>query len=737
MAHLSFARPRDFSLLSALGLAMASAPLWAQSQGGFRLLSPSGYTGAINTPTAHVQDWGSANLSWTNNNPEFARQYKQGSFGSLNAGVGLLPGLEAVGRLSYDGDLGCNMYVPPCPARTRDLSVSAKYQLPLQLWNHTRVAVGVADFGGAATHYRQVYGVATSTWREAEFSLGYSRAQSPQSLMHGVFGSVRYPLSPHWSLLAEHDTRENRAGLQYQRPVGERSQLVTGYSRKWTHRSGQETRQLQLAWVFHMDRTTPRPLPEPAALTSEARLHPTAQAAQASAAPVTMAAAMPATTASIAPTAASPAGLPEAATARELAQQLQDQGFAHIEVKHWPERAEQNGVWRISAESRTYRQSQIEALGQALRPWLDLVRQQRIPAHDLIHLTLTYQREPVLHAQGQAACLLQWTQGEACTATATPLTISRQAMTAGMPIHDPAPEQSAKASAGSAWTPQLTLSPALRNTVGTEYGLADYSLAAQVGSEVGLAPGLFWQGIYLLPISHSDDYQAGRVFGDSRFAKRQWHSQQLTYWTSLPWGIQAQISGGQLAPMQTGSQLDALWMSPGGRWLVGGTSARYRHEQSNRDQLARYAQVRYSIIPGAWHAELMGGLFLQGDTGYKLTSVHWSGDTRFALHYQETGSSTRTSMPNRKFMGFTASFPFGPKAATPLGPVWLRAQDRWSWGLQTKVGEKDNDLTNGYGEFPRQRHGLWSDVTDHDRNGSADVQAQLPRLRALLQAAGR
>jgi hypothetical protein len=169
---------------------------------------------------------------------------------------------------------------------------------------------------------------------------------------------------------------------------------------------------------------------------------------------------------------------------------------------------------------------------------------------------------------------------------------------------------------------------------------------------------------------------------------------------------------------------------------VGGTSARYRHEQSNRDQLARYAQVRYSIIPGAWHAEVMGGQFMQGDTGYKLSSVHWAGDTRFALHYQNTGSSIRTSMPNRKFMGFTASFPMGPKAATPLGPVWLRAQDRWQWGLQTKVGEKDNYLTSGYGEYPRQRHGLWSDVTDHDRNGSADLQAQLPRLRALLQAPG-
>lgn len=731
MPHIPIHLQAHASLMTAVGLALACGPVLAQSDSS-RMLSPSGYTGAINTPSAHVLPWGSANLAWTNNNPELARKYSQGSFGSLNAGAGLLPGLEAVGRLSYDGDLNCNMYAPPCPARTRDLSVSAKYQLPLSLWQGTRLAVGVSDFGGAATQYRQVYGVATTPWRDAEISLGYSRAHSAQSLMQGAFGSVRYALNPQWSLLAEHDTRENRAGLQYQRPVGERSQLVAGYSRKWTNQSDQAAHQLQLAWVFHMDRSTPRPAPIQAAAATQPHIqsHNQHQAQQA-AAPTASAPALPTPQ-------AAPHKPPESATASDLAQQLKERGFAHIEVKHWPQRAKQNGIWHITAESRTYRQSQIEALGHALRPWLELVRQQRIQANDQIHLTLTYQREPVLQAQGQAACLSQWAQGEACAASAEPLTIGRAAFgAAALPTALGPAEQTAQASAGSTWAPQLTISPALRNAVGTEYGLVDYSLAAQVGAEVGLAPGLFWQGIYLIPLSNSDDYQAGRVFGDSRFAKRQWHSQQLTYWKSLPLGIQAQVSAGQLAPMQTGSQFDALWMSAQGRWLVGGTSARYRHEQSNRDQLARYAQVRYSIIPGAWHAEVMGGQFMQGDTGYKLSSVHWAGDTRFALHYQNTGSSIRTSMPNRKFMGFTASFPMGPKAATPLGPVWLRAQDRWQWGLQSKVGEKDNYLTSGYGEYPRQRHGLWSDVTDHDRNGSADLQAQLPRLRALLQAPGR
>ena len=415
---------------------------------------------------------------------------------------------------------------------------------------------------------------------------------------------------------------------------------------------------------------------------------------------------------------------------------MKAQGFANIEVKHWAARARLNGYWQITAEPRAYRQSHIEALGHALRPWLDQVRAQRISPQDEIELTLTYQREPVLYAQGQGACLQQWAQGQVCGAD-TPLQISRTPIVPPDAAQDAAlpPDQTAHASAGASWAPQLTLSPALRNTVGTEYGLVDYSLAAQIGTEVGLAKGLFWQGIYLVPVGNSDDYQPGKIFGDSRF-QRQWHSSQLSYWKALPLGIQAQVSAGQLTPTQHGSQFDAIWMSESGRWRAGLTSARYRNDQSSRQQLPLFGQLRYSIVPGAWHAEVTAGQFMNGDRGFKLASVHWAGDTRFAVQYQKTASPTLSNMPSRAFMGFTVSFPFGPKAGTAVGPVWLRGQDRWNWGLQTKVGEKDNYLTTGYGEFPRQRQGLWSDVIDHDRNGSADLQAQLPRLRALLFSAG-
>jgi len=229
-----------------LGALLGAVSHAQSSQGtrGTQILSATGYTGAINTPTAGVLDWGNAALALSNSNPEVARSFRQGSFGSLNMGVGVLPGLEVVGRLSYDGDLNCNAYTASCFSRSRDLSVSSKYQLPLTLWNNTRLAIGMTDFGGAATNYRQSYAVATSPWNNAEFSLGYSQNHSTNALLKGPFASVRYSMTPQWQLLAEHDSQQGRAGLQYQLRLGERLDLLGTYSRKWSQNTAQQAHQM-------------------------------------------------------------------------------------------------------------------------------------------------------------------------------------------------------------------------------------------------------------------------------------------------------------------------------------------------------------------------------------------------------------------------------------------------------------------------------------------------------------
>lgn len=726
-----------------------SAPAWAEEVlWPTSVLAPAGYSAAINTPTADVLPWGGGGFGWSNSNPERARKIGAGGFGSLDAGVGLLPGLELVGRLAYEGDLHCNTYDPACHGGQRDLSVSGKYQLPIELPLDTRLAVGFTDYGGATSGYRQVYGVATSTWGPLDLSLGYSRPRSNQALMDGAFGGVVLRVDEHWSAALEHDTREARVGVQYRRPLAEDLALQLGASRKLSDQTGQQAWQMTAALNWMLGR-----VPEPAkpsraterapALLEVAGAPAAAATVQAEAVPADV---MPAAAeARTTPTsAASPAPTPEA-----LAQALQSSGFAQVNVRHWPAADGQPALWQVQAEPRRWRKSQLDALGMALAAWLKTFGDGSAVATDELLLSLTYQRQPVLHAYSSARCLAGWVQGwtrcalvpQADGALGRALLLSRdgdwpepvqaqlqarRTALAGQSVQD------AVAEGGPAWLPQFEIGPSLRTAVGTEYGLLDYSLALDLGVEVNLAPGLFWQGVASTPLAHSDDYGDRRVFADNRHPEAGWDSSMLSYWRNLPLGLAAQASAGQLTRTETGGQIDALWMNEDGRWRLSATMGRYESDQDRRIREPLLGGLRYSAVPGAWQLEVTAGRFMGGDEGYRLASRHWFGDTRFTLYYRDSASPGRILMPERKFLGFEFSLPLGPKATQELGPLSVRGRDRWGWGLETKVGESDNYLTRGYGVMPGIRHGLTSDVSDFDRNGRDDLLANSARLRTLL-----
>ena len=80
-------------------------------------------------------------------------------------------------------------------------------------------------------------------------------------------------------------------------------------------------------------------------------------------------------------------------------------------------------------------------------------------------------------------------------------------------------------------------------TVGTELGLIDYSLALELGTEVNLAPGLFWQGVLSAPVLQSDD-QTGQPLAGYRARDLGFDSSLLSYWQALPNGASAQASAG-------------------------------------------------------------------------------------------------------------------------------------------------------------------------------------------------
>lgn len=745
---------------------LACSPLLAQAEEPWPTaqLAPTGYTAAINSPTADVLPWGGASLSLTNSNPERARKKPQGSFGSVNAGFGLLPGLELVGRLAYEGDLDCHLYYKSCAGGQRDLSMSAKYQLPVELPLDTRLALGFTDYGGAATSYRSYYGVATSTWGPLDLSLGYGRPKSATALLDGVFGSVALRLDDHWAAALEHDSRESRLGLNYLRPLSRDLALRVGASRKLTDSTGQQTWQMNAAlnWVMGQTPEPFMPCRTPAATQSYAGADAAASpwssapsaayaapvAVAAPAAPAAMDAAAVSQSAPLPQSAQQPSSLPPAPlTAEGLAQALRASGFAQVSVRHSPAQAGQSALWQVRAEPRRWRQSQVDALGAALAAWLKPVGAK---GTDELLLTLTYQREPVLHAYTNAACLDGWLQGwTRCAGLAgadgqpgRALWLSRNGewpaelqarLQSRRESASPESVQQAFEDGGPAWLPQFEIGPGLRTAVGTELGLFDYSLALELGTEVNLAPGLFWQGVLSAPMLHSNDFKDGQAFAGYRPKELGFDSSLLSYWKALPHGVAAQASAGYIDRSYRGGMVEGLWTTEDGRLRLSATTGNFQHEQTAARQTPLLGSARWSLVPGAWQLEATAGRFLGGDQGYNLASYHWFGDTMIRVFYRDTQGDSGTAMAaRRKFVGFTLSLPLGPKEAQQLGPVSLRGSDRFAWGLQTKVGDKDNALTQGYGEQPRARHGLRTDVTDFDRNGRDDMLANSARLRAVL-----
>jgi hypothetical protein len=773
---------------SAVFLSLAPALSWAGEQAWpSAVLAPSGFTAAINTPTADVVPWGGAALGITNSNPEITRTIDAGSFGSLNAGFGLLPGLELVGRLAYEGQVNCSSYNDLCLAGQRDLSLSGKYQLPFILPLDTRVALGFTDYGGAATNYRQFYGVATSTWGPLDLSLGYSRPRSTSALMDGPFGSVVLRLTDHWSAALEHDTQEARMGLHYQRPLTRDLALQLGASRKLTDATGQQPWQMSAALNIMLGGNTPDPLREARRAAANPSRQPATQPAApyrtaASTAPASTAGASTAASASQAaaaeqPQAASPAGVaqasragvaevrhdyqpvgvkpldtPPATTPEAMASALRKMGFNQVQVRYWPATQDQPALWQINAEPRRWRQSQVDAMARGLATWLGLQGKGNDgsrPADELL-LSLTWQREPVLHAYTSAACLDGWMKGwtrcalgdSSGLAYGRALELNRELAGMGRRLASvktrlqQPPQTVAREQGEPSWMPQFEIGPNLRYAVGTEVGLLDYSAALEVGAEVSLAdvvPGLFWQGVMSVPVAHSDDYDDRQVYAAQRHPEAGVDSGLLSWWKPLPMGLAGQVSAGYIDRDYRGALGDTVWMSQDGRWRLSAMAGSFRHEVTGVNQSPVLGTARWSLAPGAWQLEATAGRFLNGDRGYRISSNHWFGDTLFRLYYRDSeGDAGTTVGAQRKFLGFSFSLPLGPKQAYAAGPVTVRGTDRFALGLETKVGEDDNKLTYGYGAIPRVRHGLQTDVTDFDRNGQADLLAQYSRLRVVM-----
>ena len=138
------------------------------------------------------------------------------------------------------------------------------------------------------------------------------------------------------------------------------------------------------------------------------------------------------------------------------------------------------------------------------------------------------------------------------------------------------------------------------------------------------------------------------------------------------------------------------------------------------------ASYRYLVAPLDWQLEVMAGRFFLNDTGWAASSKHWFGDVAVSVYLRST--QHRGLPAAERFAGLTVSLPLTPRRE--LGTRWLQVQgaDRWSYGVETVVGNSHNRLTGGYGIVPPVSNGLDA-IHDHDRASAAYGTRHWPRIR--------
>lgn len=688
---------------SAVAAAVLTLLCGATATAQAQQMAPTGYTGAINTPTADVLPWGSATLSYTNSIPERASKFAGEPFGGLNAGFGVLPGLEIVGRLAFDGNLNCNLYEVTCKGRTRDLSVGAKYQLPLKLPLNTRVAIGFTDYGGAATNFRSAYGVGTTELGPVDVSLGYAKKASNTALLHGMFANAVLHVTEQLQVQAENDGQAKRLGVAFTQPINDQLALQLGLSRKLSGSAAQKTSQVTASVQYFFEKQAKRYRPGQRKPGVNGVTGPSPERVKQNDQQTAV------------------------AQANALTAALKRDGYAQVVVRHAPAKDGQPAAWQLQVEPLLKRHDQATAIGRALAVWLDHMG----GAPSTLQLTLTYMGREYQQVSTTRDCVVGFAAGQGQCTTGQSLTFeaTTTASSAATPVATLVNEDETLN-----YKPQFEMGVDLVTSVGTELGLVDHSLALDVGMQLQLAKGLFWQGNAQLPVSRSDDYRGNGQFNRLGHPKARLDQALVSYLMPVTLGahtLNTQWSLGAVNAYSRGGQVDATWMDTTGMWRVGGTLGAYDRSNGARKTTPALLNVRRSILPGEWMVEGTVGEFLGGDRGWMVKSQHWYGPV--GLSFFVTSSDGKTAAtPKRNFAGFEISVPFGGLWQKDYGWASVRGMDRFAWGQKTKVGDTDNVITGGYGEVPKPRHGVWTDFNDHDRAGAADAWAQRDRIRDAM-----
>ncbi len=662
-------------------------------------VSPNGYSGLGVVPSATTLGVGTALVTFDPTLPGAKNTLGY----NTQIGFGLYEGLELVGRLATN-DQKCNMYkAGACPKdMIRDFSASLKWSLPIKwLKDHdASVALGMNDVGGAASYFKSYYVVGSKRLGDFDLTLGQAKAMGDRALLSGGFGSVGYrPTS--WSNLSLQRVGQNSwvsASAQSPIPFTQASAYVT-VNKRLT-----DTPLTEKNWVG-VGVSMP--------LDASASLQKSSQSEE-----------------KAAPFAKSPRNrLVQDLKPEELSSALTAQGFFNPKIGRQKDRLV------VQVENTAYAWNVMDAAGVAL----GVVASTHGGTGKLenFEINITSRGIGQLQLSGEASCVKRWLQtGEVCASLGVRSLLQRN-IAAITTVENNPPSDVAEVTwtEGSAWSfrPEIVISPTLVSTIGTEYGSFDMDMGANINTILPLWTGAVIETNRVKPLGiGTHGFEKGGVFYGSRL-------QPLTNRTllhqlvSVPTlNTQARFSHGTAYTVWQGNQIETSTQSDNGRHRLGllkgdfkNDALAYNNEKKYELATYRYAHDdRFSTV-----TEITQGKFWGGDRGWIVGQRFWHGDTALNLYIRRSRMTELS--PLVSFAGIQFSIPLTPRQNRGVEHAAIRGINQWTYTLETKVFDKDNRITGGFGEIPKVGDSLMQ-YFNRDRTSTRYLESGLIRAKSAF-----
>ena len=391
-------------------------------------------------------------------------------------------------------------------------------------------------------------------------------------------------------------------------------------------------------------------------------------------------------------------------------------GFSDIDVAKTP------AGWMVQAEPRLWRQNRMDAMGAGLAAFVA----SGLDPSSTVVLSLTYMGQRVGGVKSKVSCIAGYIEGaDQCEGEA-----ALQFIFDIQKIIDEDGAQWLVLDANDKrFMPQFEISPAASYTAGTEFGLLDYSVGVTGGWEVPLAKGLSWQGLNAHLLTESDDFRnRNSYFRRVGLGEATWPATNLLVYQQpvLP-RFWTQFAVGNLSYKTSGAQINTYWASDDGTYRATWIYGRWDNPFVPYQRQPNILSLGLRPFAPNWQITYSTGQFQGNDKGHRVASSHYFYDYAIQLYVRKTGPSNLLPKENA-YAGFAVTFPLGPNKAYELGPITVRARDRWELGLETKI-QAINYIEPGYGAFPGIRHSLDTDVFDFNRADLGQMRMNSFKIR--------